>query len=308
MASSFIIGKQEPLTTIKLIDGKEAATELRKVDDFVLNLGSFDLEARLNTKEGATIEKYFDFITKQIIPWDAQCISMISEIIESLSKNCTDTLKLCNLPKEILVILTNGKDEAGAAYCRNLNAIILPITKKYSWHTTFPHEMFHIISRNNLELQGKLYGCIGYQPMPDGKIARLPGNISNLKMTNPDAPVTKHYIRLQIRGSPDGEPSCLAPVLVASGEFEPNSDRNFFGYLLTRFAVLDEETWEVKRLIPYDDAVGFYDKVGRNTKYIIHPEETIADNFVHLINGETNVPSPWVLEKMRRALASNCKL
>lgn len=39
--------------------------------------------------------------------------------------------------------------------------------------------------------------------------------------------------------------------------------------------------------------------MGRNTGYIIHPEEILADNFKLLATGAENVPSPQILEKMR---------
>jgi hypothetical protein len=43
--------------------------------------------------------------------------------------------------------------------------------------------------------------------------------------------------------------------------------------------------------------------VGRNTDYIIHPEEILAENFALLVLGAGNVPSPEVLTRMREALA-----
>jgi hypothetical protein len=47
---------------------------------------------------------------------------------------------------------------------------------------------------------------------------------------------------------------------------------------------------------------GFSEQVGQNTKYIIHPEEILADNFVFLLNGRINLPSPRVVESMGRIL------
>ena len=47
---------------------------------------------------------------------------------------------------------------------------------------------------------------------------------------------------------------------------------------------------------------GYLDQVGRNTGYIIHPDEILAENFVKLIHGMTNVPSPVVIAGMRSVL------
>jgi hypothetical protein len=52
-------------------------------------------------------------------------------------------------------------------------------------------------------------------------------------------------------------------------------------------------------LVSPEEISGFFEQVGRNTKYVIHPEEILADNFALLILDEHNVPSPEILQKMR---------
>ncbi len=47
---------------------------------------------------------------------------------------------------------------------------------------------------------------------------------------------------------------------------------------------------------------GFHEQIGSNTKYIIHPEEVLADNFVFLIDGRIDLPTPRVVEAMGRVL------
>jgi hypothetical protein len=42
--------------------------------------------------------------------------------------------------------------------------------------------------------------------------------------------------------------------------------------------------------------------VGRNTDYIIHPEEIWASNFVLLINGIKNLPNMEIINKMEEIL------
>jgi hypothetical protein len=51
------------------------------------------------------------------------------------------------------------------------------------------------------------------------------------------------------------------------------------------------------------DAVeGFYEQIGRNTGYIIHPEETLANNFVHLMTGKQGLKNPEIPEKIEQLL------
>jgi hypothetical protein len=44
------------------------------------------------------------------------------------------------------------------------------------------------------------------------------------------------------------------------------------------------------------------DQIGRNTRYIIHAEEVLAENFAFLVTGET-VAEPQRVEALRRLLA-----
>jgi hypothetical protein len=56
------------------------------------------------------------------------------------------------------------------------------------------------------------------------------------------------------------------------------------------------------RLVDVRKVSGFMEQVGKNTRYIIHPEEILADNFVLLILEERNVPSPDIINKIRMVL------
>ena len=313
---SFILGTPEnPLCTIKLIDGEEAIKEFSKIDQFIANMSEFDLQSRLQTTEKVTTEDYIQFITKQIIPWTPDHIRLLFDIITDLNTNSLDVFSIAKLPPTVLVILTNGKDESGAAYCRNLNTVVLPITKLppitesniaqlasgNEWQTTFPHELFHIISRNNITLQNKLYKEIGYNLIPDNKVANLPKILSHLKVTNPDAPLTKHYIELPTNTSET--PVKLAPIIIASKQYSPDDNKNFFDYIDVLFGILDDD-WNIIYVTPYDAVIGLHDKIGNNTDYIMHPEETLADNFVLLVQHKTDIPSPEIPAMMFKVFSS----
>lgn len=50
------------------------------------------------------------------------------------------------------------------------------------------------------------------------------------------------------------------------------------------------------------DAENFFDLVGRNTDYIINPEEILAENFAFLLTRKPVTETPELIEKMRQAL------
>ena len=57
-----------------------------------------------------------------------------------------------------------------------------------------------------------------------------------------------------------------------------------------------------------DDLEGLYEQIGRNTGYLAHPEEILADNFSLLLmrqmtNATSAAASPEVLERIRAVLA-----
>ena len=56
------------------------------------------------------------------------------------------------------------------------------------------------------------------------------------------------------------------------------------------------------KLVNVQQVSGIFEQVGRNTGYIIHPEEILADNFALLVLREGNVPSPSVIGKMEEIL------
>ena len=49
----------------------------------------------------------------------------------------------------------------------------------------------------------------------------------------------------------------------------------------------------------------FQAKIGKNTNYIYHPEEILADNFVHLVRQRPNLETPRIVEDLQRVLKTD---
>jgi len=47
----------------------------------------------------------------------------------------------------------------------------------------------------------------------------------------------------------------------------------------------------------------FHQQIGRNTQYIIHPDEILAENFSHLVIAEAGPAEPEIVSKMAELLA-----
>ena len=48
---------------------------------------------------------------------------------------------------------------------------------------------------------------------------------------------------------------------------------------------------------------GFFEQVGKNTQYILHPDEILADNFVQLLDHSTNLVTPRIPQQMDQVFA-----
>ncbi len=51
-----------------------------------------------------------------------------------------------------------------------------------------------------------------------------------------------------------------------------------------------------------DDLPEYATKIGRNTGYVIHPEEILADNFVLLVTQRHDVPDLWIVDRLGEIL------
>mgnify|MGYP000627986009 CR=1 FL=1 len=122
---------------------------------------------------------------------------------------------------------------------------------------------------------------------------------------DPDAPVVEHCIRVLM----DDETYWVAPVLFSrTPRYDPETGGTFFRYLEFRLMAIDRKTSaailkDSKPLLLKPDAVeGFYEQIGRNTGYIIHPEETLANNFVHLMQKKQDLKNPEIPKKIEQLL------
>ena len=46
------------------------------------------------------------------------------------------------------------------------------------------------------------------------------------------------------------------------------------------------------------------EQIGGNTNYIIHPDEILADNFVHLALEAEKLATPRIIEEMKKTLTA----
>ena len=281
----------------------EAKAHLAKGDVYIKGLSPFERAAKIKQAGPVSTGQYIEFIQNQTLEWDAADKVKLREVIAAAKPKLAKFAK--HLPKRITLIKTTGKDEGAAPYTRGTSIVLPRRTASQSatgLERLFYHELFHIISRGNPRLRDQLYEIIGYKKCG---VVSLPGDMMPRRISNPDAPVVEHCIRVLM----DDETYWVAPVLFSrTARYDPETGGTFFRYLEFRLMVIDRKTSasilkDSKPLLLKPDAVeGFFEQIGRNTNYIIHPEETLANNFVHLMTAKQDLKNPEIPKKIEQLL------
>jgi len=290
--------------TVHFASQSEGRQILTARDEFIQRLSPFDRSARMKTDQAVSEDELLVFIGKNVAEWSKDETQTVQAAIEALQPLLRD-LRL-SLPPTVQLIKATGTEEGNAAYTR-ATAIVLPQSElgksQKDLQKLICHELFHILSRKNPELRERLYEIIGFTKC--NEIALSP-DLERRKITNPDAPRNDHFIRLAI----DGHESLAMPILLSRVEtYDVKRGGEFFAYLQFQFLIVEKDgrSGNLKpvtedsspKLVGMERVSGFMEQVGKNTDYIIHPEEILADNFALLVLDAGNAASPEILQKMR---------
>ena len=295
-----------PSPGIRFASVKEGQEILRTRDGFIRRLSPFDRAARLKTDREVSEPEFLNFVSGEVIAWSGADREKVEQAFERVRPSL-DEFPL-NWPESVLFVHTTGEEEGGAAYTRG-KAVILPRTRldqsPEKLAQLVAHELFHVLSRHDRELRDRLYRVIGFERCSE---VELPDSLARRRITNPDAPVNAHRIRVQ----KEGRRFWAVPVLYSkSDRYDPLQGGSFFKYLQFRLLLEDVEAGRsapatpadsAPRLVEVKEVSGFFEQIGRNTSYIIHPEEILAVNFALIVTGETEFPSPEVAESIRSVL------
>lgn len=285
----------------------EGAARLGRADEYTAALSRFDCQVRLGVDRPVTEADLRRHAAAQVVAWSDADAAKIARLARSLRARMARLA--VPLPPHVLLVQTTGREEGDAAYCR-YPAIVLPrsVTGRddASLERLLAHELFHIVSRHDPELRRRLYQIVGFEscaPVP------VPPALRDRKITNPDAPVWDALIRLDV----EGRSLALVPILYASVErYDPAAGGTLFKYLQFRLMTVEPDGdggWRARltdgrpELFNPKAIDAYAAKIGRNTGYIIHPDEILADNFAHLVLGKNDLPDPQIVDRLRLALS-----
>lgn len=285
--------------------GQEGRSILTARDEFIENMSPFDRAVRMQSEKPVSVDQFLTFVGNNVVSWDKDDQELIQKILSSLAPRLASYASF--LPDRVYLIRTTGNEEGGAAYTRG-NSIVFPrrfpLTDMVAIYKLISHEIFHIISRQNTKTKDDLYGVIGFHKCP---AFRFPRSLENRRITNPDAPFNEYCIRVRAAK----KDLIVLPLLYSQLDTYSKSDgEGLFDYLQTAFISVARLKGPGQRpvilkdkemtLYKEEELQGFYEQIGQNTDYTIHPEEILADNFSYLFLGVTEMESPQVIEKMKK--------
>ena len=293
-------------TTFGFATAEQGREIIAARDEYVQRLSPLERALKAKSEVPVGEEDFLKSLASTVQPWPDEDRAAVQAALESIRPKLAE-LRL-PLPETIVFVRFNGAAEGNSPHTR-ANAVMLTersLQRPGSLSFLIAHELFHIASRHDKAWRDAMYAAIGFVPIEE---VALPPQLAARKITNPDAPRIDVAIKVQT----DDGIVWVSPLLQATVDrYDAAQGGEFLKFLkLTWVEVARGESPPVRvdlmprpRLRDTADLRGFLDQIGINTKYIIHPEEILADNFAQLVTGQTG-PSPWVHQRLREALQAH---
>jgi hypothetical protein len=287
---------------IKFASVDTAKKLLLQEDEFTKSWSQFDIDSRMQ-KQNSKKEELLDFISKQAKEWSLDEKKKVLSIFESIDKQILKQKFRIAFPDEIYFVKTTANEEGGAGGYTRANYVVLKedilSRPKGELTQTIVHELFHILTRANPDFRREMYRIIGFKLMNQ---IDYPDDLKSYRITNPDAPQTDSYIQLKVNGK---TVECMM-ILYSNKDYDGG---DFFKYLNVGFLSLTGNMDKSIVLVDnkpviynFEQVTGFFEQVGKNTQYIIHPEEILADNFAFAILNKTGLPDQDIVDKIKMKL------
>ena len=142
-----------------------------------------------------------------------------------------------------------------------------------------------------------MYGMLGFKVV-DEDFDFAPA-IREIIISNPDVGHHNSYAAFEI----NGEMKNCAVIFTTGRPFEQPGD-NFFDSMVTGLVPIDD----LATMYTSEEAANFWEVFGRNTSYVIDPEETLADNFAYTLADpleDKDYPSPEIIRAIDAYLKAN---
>jgi hypothetical protein len=271
---------------LEFASAEQAREILGRPDAFVWQTSDFDRGARQRTLAPTSTSQHLAFTSNAALEWTSAEIAAWAALVDRLSA-AAKGLNV-TLPR-IFFVKTTGAEEFDAAYTRG-RSIFLPqrlaaqaASDPRRAFFLLAHELFHVLSRVNPAHRDALYSLLDFE-----RVAWFdyPPELEERRLSNPDAFEYEHALKVQTEsGRADVVPVNQSAVPLAEAIALPS----IFAALNIVLVSVDVDTGDLLRnddgtLVTYN--FGNTDwpmQMSRNSAFIIHPDEVLADNFATIM-------------------------
>ena len=272
-------------------------------DEYVQRLSPLERALKMKSESAISEAEFLRRMAMSIQSWPESERAAVQAALDSIRPRLAE-LDL-PLPSTVVFVRFTGGVEGNSPHTR-ANAVLLTeelLQRPALLPHVLAHELFHIASRQDKAWRDAMYATIGFMPIEE---VALPAPLATRKITNPDAPRIDVAIKIQTgQGSVWVTPLIQATVdrydAYQGGEFLKYMKLSWLEVARGDAAPTRADLSQQPQLRETAELSGFVEQIGRNTGYIIHPEEILAENFAQLVTGKT-APSPEVHQRLREAL------
>ena len=272
---------EAPRQGYRFADHAEAADLLLSERRYYENLSQNDLNYRLQ-KTDATLPELEAFTREQTRDFTDAEKAAIDEAMQAIFAASAERGYRLPPLEDVIICKTTMLEECGAgAYTHGTKIFLGEYFMEYAlsedpgiqayFRMILAHELFHCLTRNNPDFRADMYRILGFTVVDEDYV--FSPEIQAVIISNPDVGHHNSYAAFEI----DGVLRDCVVVFIAD-PFEKPGD-SFFNSMQTGLVPIDE----TDVMYSSEDAKNFWDVFGRNTEYVIDPEETLADNFGMLI-------------------------
>ena len=266
----------------RFADAKEAAELLLGNRDYYDNLTQNDLNFRMQ-KLNATLEELEAFTAQQTLDFTDAEKESIDQAMDRIQRVCAERGYTLPPMDDIVFAKTTMREECDAwAYTHGTQIYLGKSMLKFglsddpaikdSFDDVIAHEIFHCLTRNHPDFRAAMYAILGFTVVDDDY--EFSPVIRDQIIANPDVEHHNSYAAFDINGRMT---NCVV-VFTTRKPFTQKGD-SMFDEMQTGLVPIDDTT----TIYTSSDAANFWDLFGRNTDYVIDPEETLADNFADTI-------------------------
>lgn len=264
--------------------------------EFYNSLNQNNIDWRMR-KTGASLNELKAYAQTCVRDFSDEEKAAIARAITSIETTLNDMGASLPFPEDIAFVKTTMEEEQGAgAYthkteiyiCDRILQFGIPKegdseaaaeTKRLYFNYVIAHELFHCLTRNSLTFRSQMYSLIGFTVT--GIDFVFSPDIQNSILVNPDVEHIDNYAEFTINGE---KRNCELLVFYTKTWEEAYAEvgdaASFFDFQEVVLVPIDA----LDTYYPFEEASDFWDVVGRNTNYVIAPEECMADNFGYALS------------------------